>query len=127
MTPVSALSSGNLLQNKRRAMRFTGTMFYENEIIKSLTTVDPNEHKIMVFEALRRVVFERDQQKKLKLYLLDYNSCELFYGTLSVTEGLSKFIFKGKQVCFRHDSSKDHSHSNNHAFSQMFEEYFKVN
>lgn len=107
-------------------MKFTGTMFYENKIIKSLTTVDPNEHKIMVFEALRRVVFEQDQKKRLKLYLLDYNSCELFYGSLNISEGLSKFIFKGKQVCIRHDSKNEHMHSNK-AFSQPIEECFKVN
>lgn len=55
----------------------------------------------MVYNSIKRIVFERDQSKRLRLYLLDYNSCELFRGSLNVTEGLSKFIFKGKQVNLR--------------------------
>lgn len=37
-------SSDTPLNQKKKAMKFTGTMFYENEIIKSLTTLDPFEH-----------------------------------------------------------------------------------
>lgn len=81
----------------------------------------------MVLKALRRVVFERDQRKKLRLYLLDYNTCDLFYGSLNVTEGLSKFVFKGKKVCFSHQSKEETSQGNNHAFSQPLEEKFTVN
>lgn len=126
MSPSSLPCSDNPIGYKKQVMKFTGTMFYDNEIIKSLTTVDQTEHTSMILKALRRVVFERDPQKRLKLYLLDYNTSEVYYGNLNITEGLSKFEFKGKQVCLGHYSRSGHTDANR-AFSQHFEEYFRVN